>query len=214
MSICRSLHRRMGFSDTIFSGPVYWKESVTFYKGDANKLKDEVMSTSYGARGSIRGWRRGGGRRAQATGRRSHRAGKGGARRGAAGRRGVCSVWKSCGGRLAPVVGAKEQQGEGAAGKRLDVWGWMCGAHARARGGSGPRCDGSGRVERRLGGQRSGGQAVRRSGAKRRRHRITLTTPHSLTTHPSPHTHSPASSCVFLRLPDSVWFDRRHRPGA
>ena len=149
MSICRSLHRRMGFSDTIFSGPVYWKESVTFYKGDANKLKDEVMSTSYGARGSIRGWRRGGGGgRAQATGRRSHRVEKGGARRGAAGRRGVCSVcvfgvevlW----GKAGPSSRSKGAAREGAAGKRLDVWGWMCGAHARARGGVAPAATGAG----------------------------------------------------------------------
>jgi hypothetical protein len=48
MSLCRNLHRRMGFSDTIFSGPVYWKESITFYKGDVNKLKDEVRVTAHG----------------------------------------------------------------------------------------------------------------------------------------------------------------------
>ena len=139
MSICRSLHRRMGFSDTIFSGPVYWKESVTFYKGDANKLKDEVMSTSYGARGSIRGWRRGGGRRAQATGRRSHRAGKGGARRGAAGRRGVCSVcvfgveelWGKAGPSSRSKGAARGAGGWEEAGcVGLDVWG----ARARAGG--------------------------------------------------------------------------------
>ena len=41
---CRSLHKRAGFTDTLFSGPVYWRESVDFYKENKTQLKDEILS--------------------------------------------------------------------------------------------------------------------------------------------------------------------------
>ena len=201
MSICRSLHRRMGFSDTIFSGPVYWKESVTFYKGDANKLKDEVMSTSYGARGSIRegaGGAGGAGHRLQAAGATEWRRGvhDGGRGREAWGVFGVEELWGKAGPSSRSKGAARGGGGWEEAGRvGLDVWG------ARARAG-GEWLQMRRERESRKAVRRSVGQAVRRKTSPSSYH-----THHSpLTTHPSPHTHSPASSCVFLHLPASSRF--------
>ena len=41
---CRALHNTMGFTDTLFSGPAYWKETYEFYGANPTQLKDEILS--------------------------------------------------------------------------------------------------------------------------------------------------------------------------
>lgn len=38
------LHARLGFSDTLFVGPVYWRSAVDFYKANPLRLKNEILS--------------------------------------------------------------------------------------------------------------------------------------------------------------------------